>query len=54
MHAQIKFMPGRVDSPVADTAELLPAFEDDFMHTLHYFYQSGEGRGDYNLEILNF
>jgi hypothetical protein len=39
---QVRFVPGRTDSNVADQDDLLPAFTDDFFHTLFYFLSNGE------------
>ena len=39
---QIKFVPGRSDSDVADQDDMLPNFNDNYFHTLFYFLGNGE------------
>jgi hypothetical protein len=38
---QVRYVPGRADSTVADHDDLLPAFTDDFFHSLFYFLNNG-------------
>jgi len=38
---QVRFVPGRGDTNVADEADQLPNFQDNFHHTLFYFLSNG-------------